>query len=84
MPRSSDARAYFDGVAVGCISCASGWQAGGQTLAALRAIVHALRRWRTPLGVALNTSTKLFDEDENCVDSAVMSQLHRSPSRGIC
>src|SRR5262245_19918429 len=35
--------AYFDGRAVGCIACASGWQATGSTLAALRAIVHALR-----------------------------------------
>lgn len=71
----SDARAYFDGVAVGCISCASGRQAGGKTSAALRAIVHALRGWPTPLGVALKTSTKLFDENGNCVNSTVMSQL---------
>jgi FMN reductase len=53
-------------------------QAAGRradTLAALRAIVHALRGWPTPLGVALNTSTKLFDENGNCVDSTMMSQL---------
>ena len=31
---SSDTRVYFDGLAVGCIACAGGWQAAGQTLAA--------------------------------------------------
>jgi NAD(P)H-dependent FMN reductase len=32
----TDPRVYFDGLAVGCIVCAGGWQAAGQTLAALR------------------------------------------------
>src|SRR5690606_9263782 len=31
-------RVYFDGVAVGLIACAAGWQAAGQTLAALRSV----------------------------------------------
>ncbi|HUY82939.1 MAG TPA: NAD(P)H-dependent oxidoreductase, partial [Steroidobacteraceae bacterium] len=44
---------YFEDRAVGLIACASGWQATGATLAALRSIVHALRGWPTPLGVAI-------------------------------
>ena len=54
-------RPYLDGRAVGCIVTASGGQAGGSTLAALRAIVHALRGWPTPFGATLN-SGGLFDE----------------------
>ena len=49
-----DARPYFDGRAVGVIVTVDGWQAAGATLGALRAIVHALRGWNTPMGVALN------------------------------
>ena len=48
---------------MGCIVAAAGAQAGGSTLAALRAIVHALRGWPTPFGATLNTSGGLFDED---------------------
>jgi hypothetical protein len=70
----SNARTYLDGVAVGCISCASGWQAGGHIGCPARNRPRA-SRWPTPLGVALNTSTKLFDENGNCVDSTMMSQL---------
>ena len=56
-----DPRPYFDGRAVGCVVAATGWQACGSTLAALRSIVHALRGWPTPLGAALNTGPGLFD-----------------------
>ena len=55
-----DPRVYLQGRAVGCIVCAEGAQAMGSTLAALRAIVHALRGWPTPFGAALNSSTKPF------------------------
>lgn len=71
----TDKRVYFDGLAVGCIVCAGGWQAAGQTLAALRAIAHSLRGWPTPLGAMLNTSGKLFDESGNCLDLAARLQL---------
>ena len=71
----TDSRVYFDGLAVGCIVCAGGWQAAGQTLAALRAIAHALRGWPTPLGAMLNTSGKLFDEAGNCLDLTAKMQL---------
>lgn len=49
-----DARPYLDGRAVGCIVCANGWQATVTTLSSLRSVVHALRGWPTPLGVAVN------------------------------
>lgn len=68
-------RVYFDGLAVGLIACAAGWQATGQTLAALRSIAHALRGWPTPMGAALNTSTKLFDDGGACIDLSSRFQL---------
>lgn len=71
----ADPRVYFDGLAVGCIACAAGWQAAGQTLAALRAIAHALRAWPTPLGAMLNTSAKMFDAEGNCLDLSAKFQL---------
>lgn len=57
----SDERVYFSGRAVGLIATGAGWQGVVSTLEALRAIVHALRGWTTPMGVALNTSTPAFD-----------------------
>jgi FMN reductase len=71
----TDARVYLDGVPVGLISCAGGWQGAAQTLAALRSIVHALRGWPTPLGAALNTSVPLFDPDGACLDLSAKFQL---------
>jgi FMN reductase len=50
------ARTYLDGVPVGCIVCAHGWQATATTLQALRSVVHALRGWPTPFGAAINSA----------------------------
>jgi FMN reductase len=59
-----EARPYLDGRAVGCIVTADGWQAAGTTLSALRTIIHALRGWPTPLGIAFNPSAgPLFDTE---------------------
>jgi FMN reductase len=68
-----DVRPYFDGRAVGVIVTVDGWQAAGATLGALRAIVHALRGWNTPMGVALNgaaarDSGGLFDGQGRLAD----------------
>jgi FMN reductase len=63
-----DGRPYLDSRAVGCIVAAAGGQAAGSTLAALRAIVHALRGWPTPLGAAL-ASPRLFDENGEFCDA---------------
>lgn len=72
---SGDTRVYFDGCAIGLIVAAAGWQAAGQTLAALRAIAHSLRGWPTPLGVMLNSTTKPFDAAGICVDLNAKFQL---------
>jgi len=71
---SRDDRVYLDGVSVGLIATAYGWQATGSTLAALRSIVHALRGWPTPLGAAINSSGGVF-KDGICQDEAVTGQL---------
>jgi FMN reductase len=67
-------RPYLDGKAVGCIACAHGWQAGATTLVGLRSIVHALRGWPTPLGVAIN-STPPEDGGDVLEEPRVLSQL---------
>lgn len=58
-----DERPYFDGRAVGLIVCADGWQATTSTLVSLRSVVHSLRGWPTPLGVALNLAEPVFGVD---------------------
>ncbi len=73
---SKDERVYLEGRPVGCIVCAYGWQATGSTLGALRAVVHALRGWPTPLGVTINSSQTSFDDKGECSDSRVTDQLH--------
>ncbi len=71
----NDRLPYFEGRAVGLIACAFGWQATGSTLSALRSIVHALRGWPTPLGVAINTSDSAFDKDNIGASAATGGQL---------
>ena len=72
----ADSRVYLDGMPVGCIVTAAGWQGCNTTLAAMRSIVHALRGWPTPLGVTLNTAgVRLFDGDGHCLDAQVSGSL---------
>lgn len=71
---ASDPRPYLDGMPVGLVVTAYGWQATGSTLAALRAIVHALRGWPTPLGATVNSAVSRF-VDGNCSDPAASAQL---------
>lgn len=71
---SKDARVYLDGLPVGLIATAYGWQATGSTLATLRSIVHALRGWPTPLGAAINSSGGIF-RDGVCTDEGAARQL---------
>jgi FMN reductase len=70
----SDERPYLDGCAVGCIACAAGWQATTTTLISLRSMVHALRGWPTPLGVAINSIESPFGPDGS-IHEAVQIQL---------
>jgi FMN reductase len=71
---AKDQRVYLDGLPVGLIVTAYGWQATGSTLATLRSIVHALRGWPTPLGAAIKASSGLFTA-EGCTDPAATAQL---------
>lgn len=71
---AKDERVYLDGLPVGLIATAYGWQATGGTLGALRSIVHALRGWPTPMGAAINASGKIFS-DGICEDQAAINQL---------
>jgi FMN reductase len=71
---AGDARPYLDGLPVGLVATAYGWQASVNTLHALRTIVHALRGWPTPLGAAVNSAGGLFQADGK-PDPAVARQL---------
>jgi FMN reductase len=73
---SGEARPYLDGVPIGLIACAAGWQAAGQTLATLRAIAHALRGWPTPYGATIRTEPGLF-AGGTCRDPAIAADLTR-------
>jgi FMN reductase len=71
-----DERPYFDGRPVGLIVSAAGWQATGVTLAALRGVVHAMRGWPTPLGIAVNSvEQRPFDASGALVDGPIAAQI---------
>ena len=70
-----DPRPYLSGRAVGCIATAGGWPGAVNTLGALRDIVHALRGWPTPLGAAINSSERVFDDLGQCVLPRVAQML---------
>ncbi len=66
----SDRRVFLDGRPVGLVVAAGGWQGAGVTLSAMRDIIHALRGWPTPVGVAA-TSSGIFDADGRLQDETV-------------
>lgn len=68
-------RVYLDGLAVGCVAVAYGWQAAVSTLAQLRVTVHALRAWPTPMGAALNVAGGVFDGAGAITDDSARFQL---------
>lgn len=72
---AKDDSPYFHGRAVGAVATAAGWQGAVTTLTALRTMVHALRGWNTPLGVAINTAQPLFDEAGVCNDAKLEFSL---------
>lgn len=72
---ASDDRVYLEGLPVGLIVTAYGWQATGSTLAQLRGIVHALRGWPTPLGATIKSSGGVFSPDGRCTDQQAATQL---------
>jgi len=71
----TDARPYFSGRAVGCIAAAGGWPGAVNTLSALRDIVHSLRGWPTPLGAAINSSERVFDDHGKCLVPRIVQTL---------
>lgn len=72
----TDARVYWDGMPVGLVVSAAGWQAGGVTLGALRGIVHAMRGWPTPIGLAINSiEQKPFRPDGALADTTIAAQI---------
>ena len=70
-----DPRVYLDNTPWGCITCAYGWQAAVGTLGQLRVIGHALRAWPTPLGVAINSADRIWDETGELIDTTIRDQL---------
>ena len=72
---SRDAQPYLDGRAVGLIVCGYGWQSTGIVLTAFRSIVHALRGWPTPMGVAINTLVERFDETGTGLEEHTRKQM---------
>ena len=71
---SRDNRCYLSGIPVGCLATAAGWQAAVATMTQLRTIVHALRGWPTPIGVAIN-SIPGPDGGDPVAAEAVQSQI---------
>lgn len=69
-------RPYLDGRAVGCVVTSAGTQAGGITLVALRAIVHALRGWPTPFGATIDVRPgEVFGDREAAKLGMVAAQV---------
>jgi FMN reductase len=71
----NDERPYLHGRAVGCVVCAYGWQATTTTLVGTRSVIHALRGWPTPLGVAINSAESIWAEDGTLAHEPTALQL---------
>ncbi len=71
----ADPRPYFHGRPVGSVATGAGWQGAVNTLTALRNMVHALRGWNTPIGVAINTAEPAFDPAGEAVDARIGAML---------
>lgn len=72
---AKDKSPYFHGRVVGLIGTARSWRDLGTVLLSLRSVVHALRGWPTPLGVAINTQVPAFDAEGRCVVPELAGQL---------
>jgi FMN reductase len=71
----NDDRPYLSGRPVACIATGAGWQGVVTTLEHLRTVVHALRGWPTPLGIAINTLQPAFGPTGEPIDSKLGIQL---------
>lgn len=72
---SKDTLPYFKGRAVGLIATGAGWQGAVCTLQAMRGIVHALRGWPTPFGLAINTVETGFDPEGRTSSPKLQEQI---------
>lgn len=72
---SRDERPYLSGRPVVCVAVAGGWQGASVTLQALRNIVHALRGWPTPLGLAINSQQVRLPVDGAPGDAKTSEQM---------
>lgn len=72
---SREERPYLSGRPVACVAVAGGWQGASATLQALRNIVHALRGWPTPLGLAINSQQVRLPVDGAGGDEKINEQL---------
>ncbi len=70
-----DQRPYLDGRAVALVAVARGWQASVGTLGTMRQVVHALRGWPTPLGLAINSGSTTFDENGHTDDDSTAAAV---------
>ena len=70
-----DERPYFAGRPVGLVATGAGWQGVVGTLEQMRTMVHSLRGWVTPLGGAINTLERAFDEKGEPLDERIAFQL---------
>lgn len=77
---SRDKAPYLDGRVVGLIASGYGHQGPAQVLCQMRAIVHALRGWPTPIGVAVNSAAVRF-ENGACSDSKITGQIELMSSQ---
>jgi FMN reductase len=69
-------RPYLDGRSVGCIATGAGWQGAVATLGALRDVVHALRGWPTPVGIAVNTAEAVSDPTDSGFSARTVNQIN--------
>jgi FMN reductase len=70
-----DPAPYLDGKPVGCVATADGWQAAVNVLSSLRQVVHALRGWPTPYGIALNVRPDALTAGPGVPEQDVSSQV---------
>jgi len=71
---SDDDPPYLDGRAIGVLATGDGTQAVVQTVDALRSVVHALRAWPTPMGVAIHEAGRTL-QDGAVADERVAASL---------
>ncbi len=79
----SDPEIYLEGRAVGLIAAAPGWRGAGTALSAMRSIVHALRGWPTPMGIAINEREVQFSGDGTPRDEGIATQLQIMSSQVV-